>query len=319
MKEISLVIPLKNEEKSIRGLIDSICAQTVLPDEVIFVDGGSSDGTKSIIRKNIDKFLVEMRLIEMKKAYPGEARNAGVAESMHDFIAFTDGGILLDKKWLEELTRPMAKDNAIDVVYGAYEPILDSFIKECSLMGYIPPREKIRGLAFRTNFIASSIFKKCICDNIKGFPSFRAAEDKIFMDKVEKSGAKISYTDKAIVYWQIPGSLKGIFKRFSEFSAHDILAGRARDWHHSVFRTYAALIFFFSMGILLNPLFLWGILAVWVLRLGHMFIKKTKDFKVKFLLDPRYFFGIAFVVLATDMALFCGSLKYLRMYYEKNK
>ncbi|MFC1576174.1 glycosyltransferase, partial [Candidatus Omnitrophota bacterium] len=231
---------------------------------------------------------------------------------------FTDGGIKLDKKWLEELVRPV-RENGADAVYGAYEPILDSFIKECSLIAYVPAKASCGWPAFRTDFIASSLFKKHIWKGAGGFPPFRAAEDKIFMDKVRKTDAKIKYADKALVYWQIPASIKEIFQRFREFSAHDILAARTKDWHRSVFRTYGLLLLFLALGIFISPLFFWCILGIWVLRVMRIFFKKSKDFKYKFALNPFYLFAIQFIVLVTDMAMFCGVLKSMGMRYGKNK
>ncbi|MBK7706930.1 MAG: glycosyltransferase [Acidobacteria bacterium] len=42
MRPISLVIPIRNEETSIKQLVESITQQTLVPDEVILVDGGSN-------------------------------------------------------------------------------------------------------------------------------------------------------------------------------------------------------------------------------------------------------------------------------------
>jgi len=319
MENISLVIPLKDEEEIIQGLIDSIKAQTVLPDEVIFVDAGSGDKTKFIVKNNLKKVPFKIKLVEMRKAYPGEARNVGIKESSCELIAFTDGGITLDKWWLKELMRPLKIDGSVDVVYGVFKPVVNSFIKECSLIAYIPAGEKIGDMNLRTNSIASSLFKKSMCERAGGFPSFRAAEDKIFMDKVKNAGAKISYTDKAIAYWEIPGSINGIFRRFTEFSAHDIFAGKAGDWHYSVFRTYGIFLLLFLLGVFVNRFFFWGIFILWLMRIARIFFKKRKDFEIKFLADLRYLFVIAFIVLVTDIALFCGSMKYLWMRHENGK
>lgn len=319
MEKVSLVVPLKNEEKSIQALIDSICCQTRLPDEVIFVDGGSGDRTGDIVKENILKVPFDIKLIETQRAHPGEARNIGLKESRNDLVAFTDGGIRLDKKWLEEIVSPIKNDRAIEVVYGSYEPAIDSFIKECSLMAYVPPKEKIGKEIFRTNFIASSLFKKRICEEAGGFPPFRAAEDKIFMNKVKKLTRHISYTNKAIVYWQIPGSIKEIFNRFCEFSAHDILAGKARDWHFSIFRTYTILLLFLLGGIFIDMLFLWGILAIWIFRIVRIFLKKKEDFKFKYVLNIRYLSNIILIVVISDIALFCGSIRYLWLRYVEAK
>ncbi len=319
MEKVSLVIPLKNEEKIVQRLINSIISQAVCPDEVIFVDAGSRDMTKSVVRGNAGKAPFSMKLVEMRNAHPGEARNAGIRESLHGLVAFTDGGIILGERWLEELMRPMEKDGSVDVVYGAFEPIADSFLKECSLIAYVPAREKIGEASFRTNSIASALFKKSACRKAGDFPDFRAAEDKVFMDNAKKAGAKISYTDKAVARWEIPGSIKGIFRRFAEFSAYDILAGRAGDWHYSVFRTYGIFLIFLLLAPAAGGIFLWGVPILWIMRIARIFFKKREDFRIKFILDPRYFFGIAFIILVTDIALFHGSLKYLRMRYGKNK
>lgn len=318
MENISIVIPVRNEENTVQPLIDSIGLQTRLPDEVVFVDGGSEDNTAQQIKKNIGKTPFKIKLIEADKAYPGEGRNIGIKNSDCDLIAFTDAGIRLHEKWIEELVRPIEEDGSVDVVYGAYEPVIDSFIRECSLMAYCPPKEKRGNEVFRTDVIPSSLFRKKICIEAGLFPPFRAAEDKIFMENVKKMGAKAAYTNKAVIYWQIPGSYKSIFRRFCEFSMHDLLAGRARDWHYSVMRTYGILSVLLFLGIFINKLFLPGIPALAAFRVARMFYKRKSDFKIRYALDPRYLFSILFIVLLTDLALFCGSVKYLLRSHEGN-
>lgn len=317
MKDVSLIVPVRDEEGTIERLIDSISLQTVLPGEAIFVDGGSKDNTKKIIKEMAREASFAIKLIEVEDAFPGEGRNLGVKESSFDLIAFTDAGIKLDKRWLEELILPMEEDGTIDCVYGAYEPIVDSFVKECSLIAYIPAKEEVGGKIFRTNFIASSLFKKKVFEDVGGFPPFRAAEDKIFMDRVKEAGARIYYTDKAKVYWEIPASIIGIFNRFSEFSSHDILAGRARDWHWSIFRTYTILLALLFLGIFIDRLFLLGTIGIWLSRLARIFYKKRENFRLKFISDIRYFLTISYIVLVTDAALFCGTMRYLKVRYAK--
>ena len=143
------------------------------------------------------------------------------------------------------------------------------------------------------------------------FPPFRAAEDRIFMENVKKSGAKTAYTEKAIARWEIPGSIAGIFKRFQEFSYHDILAGRAKDWHYSVCRTYGLSILFLAFGFLVSPFFIWAAAVLWLVRIFNLYYRHRSDLKPKFMLDPRYVLTICFIMLLTDLALFCGSARYI--------
>src|SRR5262245_52096305 len=88
----SLVIPVKNEEESLARLFSSIACQTLPPDEIIIVDGGSTDHT-------VDKVKAEalqnnrIRIIEAGEATPGRGRNLGIASASNDWIALTDAGI----------------------------------------------------------------------------------------------------------------------------------------------------------------------------------------------------------------------------------
>jgi glycosyltransferase involved in cell wall biosynthesis len=41
--EVSVVVPVRNEELSIRALLDGLLNQTLAPKEIIITDGGSTD------------------------------------------------------------------------------------------------------------------------------------------------------------------------------------------------------------------------------------------------------------------------------------
>ena len=62
MLKISVIIPYYNESDTIKKTLDCLNAQTLLPDEVIFVDSGSTDKTSEIIRdycNSENKFKIE--------------------------------------------------------------------------------------------------------------------------------------------------------------------------------------------------------------------------------------------------------------------
>ncbi len=318
MREISIVIPVKNEAGNVEALIRSIGRMTALPREVIFVDGGSSDGTVKVIERSSDKYDFKIRVILGEGAYPGEGRNIGVRHAEYDMIAFTDAGIRLDPGWLEELSECM-RSGGFDVVYGAYDPVLDTFARRCAVIAFIPSRDNVGGRSFRTDFIASSLFKRTVIEKAGWFPPFRAAEDKIFMENVKKTGVKIGYTEKAVVHWETPATFSGVFRRFYTFSFHDLKAGRARDWHLSVFRTYLAMAAFAAAGVVISPLCLWGIAVIWLSRMLKLYFKKKQDLRAYHILDPRYLAGVPLMVLLTDIAMFAGAVRFAVSKYENKK
>jgi len=313
--QISVVIPVKDEERGIQSLINALKGQTFLPFEVIFVDGGSTDNTRDIIKRNMPLKEFSLRLVEKERAYPGEGRNEGVKEAKGDIIAFIDGGIIPDKDWLKELAAPVLKDNSVCIVYGAYEPVIDSFIKECSNMAFVPPRTMTGGKTIRTDFIASSLFKKEVVEEAGYFPPFRAAEDKIFMENAAKLSLKTVYAPDAVVKWEIPSSIAGIYRRFTLFSFHDIIAGRMKDWHFSVMRTYALMFALYALGNFVDPFFFLGIALVWLVRIAKAFVSRKYDFKLKYLVNPAYFLTIILIVFVTDIAMFSGCIKYIKYLY----
>ncbi len=49
--KVSLIATVKNEGENLRNLLDSILDQTLLPDEVVICDGGSTDNTCAILEE----------------------------------------------------------------------------------------------------------------------------------------------------------------------------------------------------------------------------------------------------------------------------
>ena len=65
MKKVSLIITVLNEEKTVVSLLESIAKQSLLPNEIIIVDGGSSDKTVGLI-KNFSSSKLSISFIKKK-------------------------------------------------------------------------------------------------------------------------------------------------------------------------------------------------------------------------------------------------------------
>ena len=85
---------VKDEEKCIKRCLDSIKDYV---DEIIVVDGHSTDNTVHIAKKFPVKFLQE------DYGTVGGARQIGVKNARYEYIAFTDADCIPNKDWLENL------------------------------------------------------------------------------------------------------------------------------------------------------------------------------------------------------------------------
>ena len=78
--KISVIIPILNEEKSLKQLLDSLLKQTLKPDEIIICDGGSSDKSIFII-DSYNKKNKTIKLVNKESTCRGSGRNLSIKDS----------------------------------------------------------------------------------------------------------------------------------------------------------------------------------------------------------------------------------------------
>ena len=305
--QISLIIPVRNEEESLARLVASIRAQTRRPDEVILVDGGSTDRTVELAR-SLAAEGGGVRVVEAGQASPGRGRNVGASEARYPWLAFTDAGIGLEPDWLERLVEQVAEEPETEVVYGNYDPVTRTFFERCAAIAYVSPKSPHGegGALTRGRFIASSLMRREVWRRAGGFPDMRAAEDLIFMERVEAEGARTRWAPRANVFWQLQPTFARTFRRFALYSKHNVWAGRQRFWHYGIARQYAVALVFVVLAVvhsawwLLLPVL--GLLAraaksVWRWREGRGLL---------WALNPFQLICVALVILTVDLATFAG-------------
>ena len=120
--KVSLVTTFRNEEDGIENFLDSIFGQSRLPDELVLVDGGSSDRTLSLVEEYTAREVrgVPVRLIVDRGSNISAGRNRGIREASHEVLAVTDAGCSLEKDWLQCIVTPIERDPGIDIVAGSY-------------------------------------------------------------------------------------------------------------------------------------------------------------------------------------------------------
>jgi glycosyltransferase involved in cell wall biosynthesis len=313
--EISVVVPVRDEEESIRILLEGLLSQTLPPNEIVITDGGSIDATREIIEEFIGRGA-PVKLVRERDSLPGRARNVGVENARCDWIAFTDAGTRPAPDWLAELAGKAGDDDATAVVFGSYEPVVDSFFRECAAIAYVPVTTLTPNGPARPLSIVSALMRRTVWEGVGGFPEhLRSAEDLVFMNRIEAEGYRIARAPKAVVYWTIQPGLWKTFRRFVTYSRNNIRAGLWRKWQATIFQRYAL------MGIAAVPAVLLGVewLAVpLLLGLAQLVMRAIRALHRNRHLSPA---GITrsilrlllvVVIIATlDAAAFVGSISWL--------
>lgn len=313
--KVSVVIPVRDEERSIRELLDSLLAQTRPPDEIVITDGGSTDATPQIIEDYIHRGA-PVRLIRAGAALPGRGRNLGAAQAGFEWLAFTDAGIRLAGNWLEALVTKAETSDSIDVVYGSWSPVTDTFFKQCAAIAYVPPPAIHAGELVRPRSIASALLRRNAWQAVNGFPEdLRSAEDLLFMDRLEHAGYKIAYEPRAEVYWDLRPTLWSTFKRFLIYSRNNIRAGLFRQWQSTILLRYGVLAALLIAALIINPLWAWLPIGAWLLMLvarAAVSIKRNRSCYPASLFHNLLRGGMVMSLLAVlDTAAILGSVQWL--------
>jgi glycosyltransferase involved in cell wall biosynthesis len=107
---VSVIIPAINEEHSLAHVLAAIPSNQV--SEVILVDGGSTDNTVSVAKRNGARVIIEPR-----RGY-GWACATGAQQASSEVLVFLDADGADDPTQIPELTAPLRTENA-DLVLGS--------------------------------------------------------------------------------------------------------------------------------------------------------------------------------------------------------
>ncbi len=248
-----MIATLKNEESSVRSFLDALLAQTCHPQEIILVDGGSSDDTCRIIRNEYLSRNPSLVLIE-ELGNIAMGRNRAIREAHHDLIAVTDAGCRVSSDWLEKLAEPLLQGKPLDVCGGITLPVSQNLIQKAAGGYFTVPveKEKTSLLLVSSRNIA---FTRILWEKAGGYPEYLllTGEDTLFNQKLLDAGARFLIVPEAVVYWPPPGTVEKIFLKAFHYSKGNAQGGFYQKTILKTAFAYLILLGFLAAGFW-NPL-----------------------------------------------------------------
>jgi glycosyltransferase involved in cell wall biosynthesis/cephalosporin hydroxylase len=123
---VSICMPVYNGALYIRDAIRSVLNQTVMPEEIVISDSGSSDGTEDIIREEAQR--TKVKLIILPRKTPGIVANwnSTIRAASSKYIKFVFQDDVLHPTCLKEMVTLAESDERIGFVFSPRELLVEA-------------------------------------------------------------------------------------------------------------------------------------------------------------------------------------------------
>jgi glycosyltransferase involved in cell wall biosynthesis len=236
--KISVIVTVFNEGKAISRLLDSLAAQTRAPDEVVVVDGGSTDDTLSVLRTYAAGGRLPLRVLVEPGANISRGRNVAIAAACGEVIASTDAGVRLAPDWLAELVAPFEAPDPPQAVAGFFVPDPHGAFEIAMGATVLPTLAEIDPARFLPSS-RSVAFTKVAWQASGGYPEWLDyCEDLIFDFRLRDAYGPFAFAPRAVAHFRPRGNLRSFFRQYYRYARGDGKADLWRKRHAVRYLTY---------------------------------------------------------------------------------
>lgn len=256
---ISVIATVLNEGDNIATWLDSFLRQTRIPDEIIIVDGGSTDNTAQIIRRYAEKLPI--KLIIKDGCNISEGRNIAIHHASYDVIAITDAGTRLTDTWVEKITQPLLDDSSLGVSCGFFKADPHTTFEAAMGATVLPLLDEVDPDTFLPSSRSVAVRQSTALE-VNGYPEWLDYCEDLIFDLRLKETAKFTFVPDALVYFRPRGNFETFFKQYYRYARGDGKADLWRKRHLIRYITYLVVApILLLLAIIVHPLF-WLLILV---------------------------------------------------------
>jgi GT2 family glycosyltransferase len=231
---VSIIIPCFNAVNYTKQCIESILINTDISYELILINNGSTDDTKTyfnFLKKELkpSKYLKKVTILQFKNNLGvAKSLNLGISKSVGKYVCYLNNDIIVTKEWLSKAAKAFKIDTKIAAVGTMFnklqdknfiklvekdKSVIDKISKALDILnhGKIKQANTIHGMCM---LIKKNVFKKLGFFNENFYPCF--GEDIEFCERLKKNGYKIVDAADVFIfhYWHRSVKSKQFDKKY---------------------------------------------------------------------------------------------------------
>jgi len=322
---ISLVTTVLNDRDGCGAFFQQMEAQTMIPEEIVIVDGGSKDGTWEFLQ-TYQTSKYQLKVIQDTGCNVARGRNIAIAQATHQIIVSTDVGCIWESQWLAELAQPLLDNEQIEAVMGSWQVRWQDLNSDWAKVEYALLGEPKLIATPQSHASSRAIaYRKSLWSRIGGYPEdlTLAGDDMVFALLLHQATDKVACAPIPRCHWERHVSLESFCKesRRNFFGGgeagiwikHSLLVGSRLVLEAGLLITaLCTLLLVQSVAISLIPL------ALFLVSFIHRLVRLTPA--IKYLEDFSYLDRWRRVILFEYATKFWGLVGYwngFRLGFEK--
>ena len=201
---VSIIIPAWNAERYVKEAVESALAQTHPNCEVIVVDDGSTDGTKTVL----EPYIRDKRIVYIHQANKGlaGARNTGIRAARGEYIALLDSDDTFKPEKVAKQVRALEEHAEYGVCYSDLMHFTDSEPREFFHHRYTYLSGNLFEPLLHKQFInpLTVIARKAVFERSGYFDeTLRRSEDWDLWLRWAHAGITFLYLDEPLAYYRM--------------------------------------------------------------------------------------------------------------------
>ena len=282
--KISLIATVWNAGESLDEWLKDLEMQTRQPDEVVIVDGGSTDGTLESLHAYAQHSSIPFKVLSEPGANIALGRNLAIEAAGHEVIVCADFGSSMMPEYVEQIVIPFEDDPEMQVVGGWYEARIG---EKLSTRRAWPTLDQIWPPSFLPS-ARSMAYTREAWLTVGRHPDWLSltGDDTLFALELKKLCPRWAFVPSAVAIWHAPPNGRSYWHKVRSWSVGDgETTVNSRFYWNSLLR----ISFLASLALLATI----SVIVTLLLRVPWTLI----------VIGPLFFFALGILVLVRDQLI----------------